>query len=75
MDLSYTQILVDADAKNSLEQHPSLIKLDLNSTKCSDGNSYIYIDLSFIEEVRMIESVLIRKSVKQNLAYKKLNKN
>jgi Ran GTPase-activating protein (RanGAP) involved in mRNA processing and transport len=37
LDLSYSQVFLDSEAKNLLEQHPSLIKLDLHSTKCSEG--------------------------------------
>ena len=72
LDLSYSQIFLDADTKTLIEQHPSLIKMDLHSTKCTEGNIF---KVKFIEEVKMIESTLIRKSVKQNLSYKKFNKN
>jgi Ran GTPase-activating protein (RanGAP) involved in mRNA processing and transport len=73
LDLSYSQVFLDSDAKNLLEQHPCLIKLDLHSSKCSEGK----LDLLkySLDEVKSLESILIRKSVKQNLAYKKLNKN
>jgi len=37
MDFSYSQVFLDSEAKNLLEQHPCLIKLDLHSTKCSEG--------------------------------------
>jgi hypothetical protein len=55
LDLSYTSVNINNEIKLYAEKHPSLIKFDLRSTKCS------------IEDVKYIETILIKKSVRQNL--------
>jgi hypothetical protein len=55
IDLSYSNIFINNETKSMIEKHPTLIKLDLRNTKCSS------------DDVKFVETILIKKSVRQNL--------
>lgn len=59
LDLSFTNINLSEDAKVYLNLHPCLIKLDLHESRTS------------AEDLNLIETALIKKSVKHNLQNKK----
>jgi len=55
IDLSNTNCIFDEDIKQGIIEHPTLTKLDLRFTKCTE------------EELNFIDNVLIEKKVKKNL--------